>query len=357
MQPKNITFGYLAEKKNAKIKEIPMPELAEDELLVKQEACNICTTDYQQWLGLREHQGYPMAGGHECSGIVIAKGKAVGDTYQIGDRVSVLYDYCGYCDECKFGEITNCENKRQFGKNYSKEFYGIFGFANYFVRKAKSFVKMRPTLSASEAAFVEPLSSVVQNMKKLRIVPGKETIVIIGGGTMGLLNGLTARAMGARVIISEVMPKKLALIKELGFEAIDASQTDPVQKVKELTNGRGADSVIVAVGSTLAMNQSLEMVKEKDGKISIYAAGYPAPEMAIQPNTIHYMRLEVIGTYASTLEDFYDAATLLNEGRVDVSKLIETKVPLMDIQKAFEIASTLGSYRVSVVLNEEGNKE
>lgn len=62
---------------------------------------------------------------------------------------------------------------------------------------------MRPTLSASEAAFVEPLSSVVQNMKKLRIVPGKETIVIIGGGTMGLLNGLTARAMGARVIISE----------------------------------------------------------------------------------------------------------------------------------------------------------
>lgn len=216
---------------------------------------------------------------------------------------------------------------------------------------------MRPTLSASEAAFVEPLSSVVQNMKKLRIVPGKETIVIIGGGTMGLLNGLTARAMGARVIISEVMPKKLALIKELGFEAIDASQNDPVQKVKELTNGRGADSVIVEVGSTLAMNQSLEMVKEKDGKISIYAAGYPAPEMAIQPNTIHYMRLEVIGTYASTLEDFYDAATLLNEGRVDVSKLIETKIPLMDIQKAFEIASTPGSYRVSVVLNEEGNKE
>ncbi len=87
MQPKNITFGYLAEKKNAKIKEIPMPELAEDELLVKQEACNICTTDYQQWLGLREHQGYPMAGGHECSGIVIAKGKAVGDTYQIGESV------------------------------------------------------------------------------------------------------------------------------------------------------------------------------------------------------------------------------------------------------------------------------
>ena len=79
--------------------------------------------------------------------------------------------------------------------------------------------------------------------------------------------------------------------------------------------------------------------------------------MAIQPNMIHYMRLEVIGTYASTLEDFYDAATLLNEGRVDVSKLIETKIPLMDIQKAFEIASTPGSYRVSVVLNEEGNKE
>ncbi|MBX8939062.1 zinc-binding dehydrogenase [Enterococcus gilvus] len=351
MIPDKIKFGCLVEKGVAKVKEMPMPELLADEILVKQDACNICTTDYQQWLGLREHQGYPMAGGHECSGTIIAKGSAVGDTYDIGDRVSVVYDYCGYCNECKHGEVTGCENIKQFGKNYSEDYYGIFGFANYFVRKAKSFVKMNPDLSPSEAAFVEPLSSVIQNMKKLRVKAGTDTVVVIGGGTMGLLNAETARAFGAKVIVSELMEKKVEVAKSMGFEVINPKKEDPVQKVKELTNGKGADIVIVAVGATPANNQALEMVKPKDGKISMYAAGYPAPEMDVDPNKVHYMRLELIGTYGSTLEDFSDAAEMLNTGRVDVSKLVETQIPLEDIQKAFETASTPGNYRVSVILD------
>ena len=322
MIPDKIKFGCLVEKGVAEVKEMPMPELLADEILVKQDACNICTTDYQQWLGLREHQGYPMAGGHECSGTIVAKGSAVGDTYDVGDRVSVVYDYCGYCDECKHGEVTGCEN-----------------------------IKMNPDLSPSEAAFVEPLSSVIRNMKKLRVKSGTDTVVVIGGGTMGLLNAETARAFGARVIVSELMEKKVEIAKSMGFEVINPKEVDPVQKVKELTNGKGADIVIVAVGATPANNQALQMVKPKDGKISMYAAGYPAPEMDVDPNKVHYMRLELIGTYGSTLEDFSDAAEMLNTGRVNVSKLVETQIPLDEIQKAFETASTPGNYRVSVILN------
>lgn len=346
-----IKFGYLASKGTAEVKEMPLPELKPDEVLIKQEACNICTTDYQQWQGLREHQGYPMAGGHECSGIVMEKGKDVKGTFEIGDRVSVVYDYCGYCEECMHGEVTSCENKKQFGKNYSDEYYGLFGFANYFVRPAKSLMKVRKDLPASQAGFVEPLSSVIQNMKKIRINAGRDTVVVIGGGTMGLLNAAAAKAMGARVIVSELMEKKLQIAEEMGFEIIDAKETDPVAKVKELTSGKGADIVIVAVGVTAANNQALEMVKAKDGKISLFSAGYPAPEISVDSNAIHYMRLELIGTFGSTLEDFSDAANMLSEGRVDVSKLIEQSIPLDNIQEAFELASKPGSYRVSVKLN------
>ncbi|MGG5314362.1 zinc-binding dehydrogenase [Enterococcus sp. AZ072] len=353
MIPEKIKFGCLLKKGVAEVKEMKLPELKEDELLVKQEACNICTTDYQQWLGLREHQGYPMAGGHECSGTVIAKGTAVGDTYEVGDKVSVVYDYCGYCDECKHGEVTSCENIKQFGKNYSEDYYGIFGFANYFIRKAKSFVKMNPELPPSEAAFVEPLSSVIQNMKKLRVKSGTDTVIVIGAGTMGLLNAETARAFGARVIVSELMEKKLQVAQAMGFETINPKEVDAVSKVKELTNGKGADIVVVAVGATAANNQALEMVKPKDGKISMYAAGYPSPEMDVDSNKIHYMRLELIGTYGSTLEDFSDAAEMLNTGRVNVSKLVETHIPLAEIQAAFQAASTPGNFRVSVTLNED----
>jgi L-iditol 2-dehydrogenase len=350
--PENTTFGYLAAKKTVKQATQSLPPLQADELLVKQEACNICTTDYQQWQGLREHQGYPMAGGHECSGTVIAKGAAVGSTYQVGDKVSVIYDYCGYCNACKQGEVTNCEDRKQFGKNYSKHYFGIFGFATYFIRKAKSFVKMNPDLPAAEAAFVEPLSSVIANLKKLRLNPGQDKIVVIGGGTMGLLNALTAQAMGAQVIVSEHRANKVALAKKLGFTTIHAKVADPVQRVQQLTAGKGADIVIVAVGRTEANQQALKMVKQKDGKIALFSAGYPAPNLTLDSNTIHYRRLELIGTYGSTLEDFMAAAELLNTGKVNVSKLIEAQLPLAQLQQAFELASK-GNYRVSVNLNEE----
>ncbi len=352
MVPTQIKFGCLTKKGVAEVHEHSLTQLKADELLVKQDVCNICTTDYQQWQGLREHQGYPMAGGHECSGIIIDKGSEVGDAFAIGDRVSILYDYCGICDQCKAGEMTNCENIEMFGKNYSKEYYGLFGFATYFVRKAKSFVKMNTELAPEEAAFVEPLGSVLQSMKKLRIRPGKDTVVVIGAGTMGLLNAAVARAMGGRVIVSEMMDKKIDVSRRMGFEVINAKEEDPVKRVMEFTNGLGADIVILAVGATAANNQALEMIKKRDAKISLFAAGYPAPQMTIDPNMIHYKKIELIGTFGSDLEDYNDAARMLNEKRIDVSLLIEERIPLSKIQEAFEKANS-NNYRVAVMLHED----
>jgi L-iditol 2-dehydrogenase len=352
MIPTKFRFGVLTEKGHSEVRERELPELKSDELLVKQEACNICTTDYQQWQGLREHQGYPMAGGHEGSGIVIAKGDKVGDSFDIGDRVSILYDYCGICNNCKAGMITICQNKKLFGKNYSDEHYGIFGFSDYFIRKAKSFVKMNVELSPSEAGFVEPLGSVLHGMRKIRLEGGYDTVVVIGGGTMGLLNAAAARAMGARVIVSGRGEKKLEVGRKMGFEMIDAGNCDPVEELKKRTNGLGADAVIVSAGTTNANQQALDMVKDQHGRILFYAAGYPLPELQVDSNLIHYKNLELVGTFGSTLEDFNNAGRMLSERRIDVSYLIEEKVPLSNIQEAFKKASTKGNFRVSVMLQE-----
>lgn len=351
MHPESFQFGVLLEAGKAEVREEKLPNLKEDEVLIKQEACNICTTDYQQWQGKREHQGYPMAGGHECSGIIVAKGENVSNSLEVGDRVSILYDYCGDCAPCKKGEITSCRNIKQFGKNYSDQYYGIFGFANYFIRKSKSVVKVSNDLSASEAGFVEPLSSVLKGIRKLRINAGFDTVVVIGGGTMGLLNAAAAKAMGARVIVSERNPIRIEKIKQMDLELIDASQFDPIEEVKKRTNGNGADSVIVAVGTSSANEQALNMIKDDEGKILLFAAGYPAPELNVDSNEIHYKQCELIGTYGSSIEDFNNAARLLSERRIDVAPLIEEKVPLNRIQEAFEKASTRGNYRISVLLH------
>ncbi|WP_152657847.1 zinc-binding dehydrogenase [Oceanobacillus sp. CFH 90083] len=351
MLPDSFRFGVLEKKGNMEVREEKLPHLKEDEVLIKQEACNICTTDYQQWQGKREHQGYPMAGGHECSGLIVAKGAKVSNSLKVRDRVCVIYDYCGDCDSCKKGDITSCRNIQQFGKNYSDQYYGIFGFANYFIRKSKSVVKVSADLPAPEASFVEPLSSVLKGIRKLRIHSGFDTVVVIGGGTMGLLNAAVSQAMGARVIVSERNPKKVEKMKQMDLELIDANITDPVEEVKKRTNGNGADIVIVAVGTSSANDQALNMIKDDGGKILLFAAGYPAPELNVDSNSIHYKQCELIGTYGSSLDDFNNAAKMLSERRIDVSPLIEEEVPLTRIQEAFEKAGTRGNYRVSVLLH------
>jgi L-iditol 2-dehydrogenase len=342
-----MRFAVLTKAHTAKIHERPLPELGEDDVLVKQVACNICTTDYGQWMGLREHQGYPMAGGHEVSGIVVAKGEKVSDELQIGDHVAVTDFYCGQCEVCKKGLIDACLNKKPLT---SEDGYrGRFGYADYNVIKAKFLVKMNKDLPPEQAAFLEPVASVLNGIRRLRIQP-METVVVIGAGTMGIINAQVARAFGARVIVTELMDKKIKCAQSLGFEVVDAKNNDPVKKILELTDGKKPDAVVVAVGVSQANQQALEMVKNREGRILFFAAGYPAPELKIDSNIIHYRKLELIGAYESTLYDFYDAAKMLNQRFINVEPLVEAVFPLDDIQKAYEVASTLGNYRVSVKL-------
>lgn len=350
--PKTIKLGVLTKAHCIKIVEVPMQKIGEDDVLIKQEACNICTTDYGQWLGLREHQGYPMAGGHEGCGLVIAKGIKVGNKFQIGDRVGLSYSYCGKCKACRLGHTIECvERDSLMGYTYKSEmgYYGTYGFANYFVRKASYLIKMSKNITPSEAGFLEPVATVVNGMKKLRVKP-METVAVIGAGTMGLINAQVARAFGARVIVLEIIDKKIECAKKMGFEVINSKDINAIEKVKELTSGKGTDAVIVAVGSTKANEQALEMVKRLDGRILFFAASFPVPELKIDSNLIHYRKLELVGAFEADQQDFYDSAKLLNELQIDVKPLIETKFPFEQIQKAFEAASIPGSYRVTVEL-------
>jgi len=348
MKIETMRFGVLTEKGHAEVRERPLPPVGPDEVLVKQEACNICTTDYQQWMGLREGRGYPMASGHESSGTVVEVGENVIDL-KPGDRVSLAYVTCGICDGCKRGR--GCDNNEIGPKKISEDGYrGMFAYADYAVRPARALIKMRPDLSPSEAAFMEPLAAVVKGLEKLRVKP-LETVVIVGAGTMGLLNAQAARALGCRVIVSELMENKIQTAREMGFDVIDGRACDPIEEVKRMTNGVGADAVVLAVAATAVNKQAFDLVKKLDGRILFFGAGYPVPELEIDSNVIHYRRLELIGTFGADLADFCTAADMLNQGVVDVSKLIEkNKYTLDQIQDAFAEAATPGKFRVSVLL-------
>ena len=226
-----MTFACMVHKGLSVIKEREIPELGPNEVLVKNIACNICTTDYGQWMGLREHQGYPMVGGHEGCGTVEKVGKKV-KYCKPGDFVGInSYKGCGICDACRKGEVSQCENPPKLITDDG--YLGEFGFSTHAIWEENAIIQMNPELDPGCAGFLEPLATVLKGHKKLRL-ESFETVVVIGGGTMGMLNALAARARGARVIVSELMEKKLDLARKLGFETIDSGKEDAVERVEKV---------------------------------------------------------------------------------------------------------------------------
>lgn len=348
MNNKIMNFGVLTGVKKAEVKQRRIPELGDNDILVKLQSCNICTTDYGQWLGLRNHQPFPMAGGHENSGIVVEKGCKVRDDLNIGDHVGFSYYYCGECEECRQGNTVDCKG---FKIELSDDgYYGLFGFADYKVINAKFAVKINKNIPSAEAGFLEPLATVIQGVKRLNIKP-LDKVVVVGAGTMGLINAQVARLYGGKVIITEMMERKIERAKKLGFEDIvDVSKDNPVDAVMELTEKKGADIVILAVGATSANEQAFQMLKNYRGKILFFAAGYPEPDLKISSNELHYRKLELIGTFGASIQDFKESAEIISQGKVNMEPLLEDSFKLSDIQEAFESASTPGNYRVTVNL-------
>lgn len=345
-------FGVIVEPKRAEMHCDELPELEDDELLLKLEVCNICTTDYQQWLGLRAHQGFPRAAGHEFCGIVIEKGSKVHNRFQIGDRVGPVFpEFCGVCENCQRGRTGDCVETDYFSKIGPDGYYGTKSFANYRIIKERYATPLSKEIPAADAAFLEPVSTVVHCIKEAGVYPNAR-VVVIGVGTMGILNAQVAHAWGASVIMTDISEKKIARAEAMGIgKVINSSKEDAVERVKELTGGVGADIVIVSVGNTQAYKQGYAMMKKTGAKLILFPAGYPKPELIVDPNELHYRKISIIGTLDGDCVDYVDAAQLINSGRVKPSFAHEgVSFDLKDIQSAFEAAARPDAYRVSVDL-------
>jgi len=232
-----------------------------------------------------------------------------------------------------------------------QEYNGQKGFADYKIINQRMAIKVSRDIPAVEAAFLEPLATVVHGVKRLRVKP-MENVAVIGAGTMGLLNAQVAKLFGARVIVTELVPKKLERARQLGVSAvIDSAACDAVAEVKRLTEGEGVDAVIYSVGNTRAYQQGYEMLKHLNGRLLFFPAGFPEPTFHFDPNEVHYRKMEMIGTINADNADFIDAARMLSSHLIDVSKSLEGKTyPLREFGEALEAAATPNFYRVSLDL-------
>jgi L-iditol 2-dehydrogenase len=328
--------------------ELDLPEPGEGEVLVKNYKCNICTTDWQTWAGLRKSQGrnFPWAPGHEMGAEIVALGKGVRPDLKVGDHVGFGYGFCGQCHSCRRGVTSGCTGEV---KRYSHERVpGSFGMSQYKIALANMVYRVSPDLPWEEAGYLEPLGTALRGIRRLRVRPG-ENILVIGAGNLGLVNAQAARGFGARVMVSEISEERCRIAESLGFETVNPNRADVTQWCRDLTDGRGVDGVILAVGNTAANEQALKAIG-RGGRILFFAAGYPAPELKVDPNAIHYRNYELIGTSGGDSCDWQLSADFLSRGVVKTDQLVSYQVPLVEVQRAFELAATPGNYRVSLVL-------
>lgn len=345
MEIKTTKTAVLRGKEQLTIENRALPELTPDSVLIKIKACNICTSEYGVYNGSRTRP-YPLVFGHEWAGEVLETGDNVDDLRK-GDMVACGYEFDPSSPESLEGRTGECRHIKTANSLNPDGYYGNAGFAEYAVKSKVGLYHIAPDVDPAVAGLLEPIASVVFGQRRLNVQRG-ETVVVIGGGTMGILNALMAREYGARVLVSELLPEKLKTARSCGLEAIDAGTADPVREVMRLTGGRGADAVILAVGAQAATDQSFEMLKPKRGRVLLFAASYPSPKINLDVNTLHYRKIDIVGTFGADHRDFQAAADAINSGKIDFTPVIGSRYSFENMEEAMRAACVPGAYRVCV---------
>lgn len=328
------------------IRDLPVPEPGPDEVLLRVTIAGICTNDVRDYKGSK--YTYPRIGGHEYAGIVEKLGENVPTEYfHKGQKVvNYIIEECGICYNCKHNAENLCD-AAESGKVFYNEngISGYMGYAEYVCVKARHLYEYEDRVSNEEIAFTEPLACVLNSINKTNIKMGDD-IVIIGGGVMGLLHVMCAKKQGAYVIVSETDAKRREFALSLGADAvIDPFASDPVEQVKKLTHGRGAQVVYNTTAIPSVAVQTIEMAA-KSGIVNMFSSLHPNDPILVDAGRLHSQEIKVTGTVSPTECSFAQAVDCIQKGIIDVKPLIDQVFDYHDVTKAMEYAARPDTYKV-----------
>ena len=333
--------------KQIRIDEVPIPEPGPRQALIKVKACAICTWEQRMYSG--EENYYPLAGGHEVAGELVAVGKQVFSDAKIGDRVVFSgLTRCGYCDSCRSGLDGICDNARKPLRE--TDVPGPAGLSEYVLVEDYQLYKGANDVSFEELCLTEPVACVTRSVRSAKL-ERTDNVIVVGAGIMGVLHVLLAKQAGARVIVSEPDAKRAEFAKQIGADAIiDPIKESFVDRAKELTNGRGADAIFNAVSIAAAVEQSL-LAAAKGGRVMVYASIHPrGTKIAVDPNMFHSNEVVLTGTVSQDKEDFLIATRMVAEKIIDVKPFISKVVPFSQLEEGIQAAMTPETYRVVVTM-------
>jgi (R,R)-butanediol dehydrogenase/meso-butanediol dehydrogenase/diacetyl reductase len=325
------------------VEEMPEPTPAEGEVVVAVAYCGICGSDLHEYLVPEGTPAPRLMGamwtpvmGHELTGVVSAVGKGVSDRKE-GDPVVVNPgDPCLDCYYCKQERYNLCIRPHH-GIGYTRP----GGYSQYLATSAKSTTPLPSKDALKYAALSEPFGVALHGVNRGDLLPG-ETLLIVGGGPIGLLTLLSARQKGAgTIIVSEMAPGRRELAKRVGADVVvDPKNESLSDAVKSRTDGLGADIAIECVGTPQPMADCIANTR-KGGRI-VVAGAFDRP---FQMDLLQLLLQEqsIIGTFGSATE-LGECAELISSGKVDVSPVVSSVIGLDDVPTAFaDLAADRGS--------------
>ena len=343
----------LNQPKDFSIKEIEIPALQEDEVLIRIKTSGICTNDVRDFNGDCNYS-YPRIGGHEYCGIIEELGSGVNQKrFQKGQKVvPYIIDDCKSCYFCKHGEENICEEHPK-SKIFHNEngLSGYGGFAEFVVAKAEDLFVYPAETSYEKMAFTEPLACVVNSISRTKIAFGDD-VVVIGGGTMGLLHVVLAKLKGARVILSEPLKERREKALELGCdEVIDPMAVDAVDKVKELTDQVGGQVVFNTTALPILAGQAVEMTAP-GGICVMFSSIHPNQPVPVDMGAVHSYQKTITGAVSPTITSFHQAVQLIGKGIVDPTVLTEEIYDYKQFGEAIQTAMKPDTYKVILKFGE-----
>ena len=320
---------------DVRIQETPIPQIGEEEALLKVMASGICGSDVIEWYRVPRA---PLVLGHEATGTIDKVGSRV-KRVRVGERVFVSHHVpCDTCRYCSRGSHTACHTLHT--TNY---FPG--GFSQYIripkINIEKGIYRLPDEMSFEEGTFIEPLACVCRGQRLADLQKG-DTVLIIGSGIAGILHVQLSRFKGVQnIVVADINPYRLELAKKFGAAyGLNAKDSLP-DKLREVNDGRPADQVIVCTGATSASLSALECV-DNGGTILFFAVPDPSVKLPVPINQFWRSEIKMQTSYGAAPNDLEESLGVLATKQLNIKDMITHRLPLTEAQEGFRLMAEAG---------------
>jgi 2-desacetyl-2-hydroxyethyl bacteriochlorophyllide A dehydrogenase len=326
--------------------EVARPQPAAGQVLVRITHSGICGTDWKIYNGSIPVT-YPRIMGHEMAGEVVAAEAdpevRLGRPVVPGDRVIIDPEtYCGTCFHCRIGQTNLCPNGTLIGRDTNG------GFADYLMVPASQVFRLPDSIDDRTAPMIQVLTTCLHAQRQVTIFPG-DSVVVLGLGVTGQLHVQLAKARGARVIGVTRSAEKRAMAEKLGADLTIPGGDDAIQKVKDATEGRGADLTIETTGVMKQLADSVHMTRF-GGKVQMFGI-YTVKEGALPFYDLYFKEISLITARVAKAEDYPASIALVERGQVRLEPLVSDVMPLGELKAAIGMLASDSGQRMKIILD------